>query len=79
MLWPCRYDWARTARLCAFNGMMGCLGHFYYGALDAHVQQHAPRTARAVLTKVAIDQLLFAPVCTAIFYAYKCAAERRPG
>jgi protein Mpv17 len=64
--------------MCAFNGMMGCLGHFYYGALDRGVLQHAPKSARSVVAKVAVDQLLFAPVCTAAFYAYKCAAEGRP-
>jgi hypothetical protein len=72
------HDWGRTARLCVFNGMMGCLGHVYYGALDRSVMAHAPKTVRAVAAKVAIDQLAFAPACTLLFYAYKCAVEGRP-
>lgn len=31
---PCSYDWARTARLAAFNAGMGVLGHEYYRVLD---------------------------------------------
>ena len=107
-----RYDWARTARMAAFNGcFMGPLGHVYYRALDgvsaalhavwmhscprlrirpAHslhdpacalqrVMPHASKTASAVVTKILIDQLIFAPICTSIFFAYKTAAESRFG
>ena len=30
-------------------------------------------------TQVVIDQLVFAPIATLFFYAYKCATEGRPG
>lgn len=73
-----RYDWQRTARLCLFNAGMGCLGHYYYGALDRTVGVAAPKSAPTVIAKVAIDQLLFSPVATLVFYAYKCIAEGRP-
>ena len=56
---------------------MGALGHFYYGALDRNVMAHAPTTPLGVASKVAIDQLLFSPLCTLVFYAYKCIAEAR--
>jgi protein Mpv17 len=73
-----RYDWQRTARLCLFNAGMGCLGHFYYGALDKRVGFAAPKSAPTVISKVAIDQLIFSPMCTLAFYAYKVTAEGRP-
>lgn len=57
---------------------MGCLGHFYYGALDRRVGVLAPTSAPTVAAKVAIDQLLFSPLCTLAFYAYKVTAEGRP-
>ena len=57
---------------------MGCLGHFYYGALDARVGLTAPTAPPTVATKVAIDQLIFSPICTLAFYAYKVTAEGRP-
>ncbi|KAG7668577.1 hypothetical protein Ndes2526B_g03803 [Nannochloris sp. 'desiccata'] len=73
-----RYDWQRTARLCLFNAGMGCLGHYYYGALDKRIGIAAPKSAGTVISKVAIDQLLFSPMCTLAFYAYKCTAEGKP-
>lgn len=73
-----RYDWARTFRLALFNGgFMAPLGHHYYGALDRKVFPLMPTSPKAVASKVAIDQLLFAPVCTVFFYAYKCFMEGR--
>lgn len=75
-----KYDWGRTARLALFNGaFMGPLGHFYYQLLDARVGAHAMKAPQTIAKKVAIDQLLFAPICTCIFYAYKCASEGRAG
>lgn len=73
-----RYDWVRTARLALFNGLfMGPLGHFYYQALDVHVGAHAMTAPSTIAKKLLIDQLAFAPICTCIFYGYKCAAEGR--
>ncbi len=39
LLLPCRYDWARTARLAVFNAGMGVLGHEYYQVLDGVSRQ----------------------------------------
>ena len=58
---------------------MGCLGHFYYGALDRKVGFAAPTSPPTVIKKVAIDQLIFSPLCTLLFYAYKCTSEGRAG
>ena len=73
------YDWPRTFRFCLFNGgFMAPLGHYYYNRLDRVVMPHAPTTMKAVASKIGIDQLIFAPICTAIFYAFKCVTENRP-
>lgn len=74
----CRYDWGRTLRLCGFNAGMGCVGHYYYGALDRRVVFAASTAPFTVATKVAFDQLVFSPICTLLFYAYKCLSEGRP-
>lgn len=76
-LW--RYDWARTARLAFFNGaFMGPLGHYYYGLLDENVLPDTPKSAAAITSKLFIDQMMWAPICTLIFYVYKCFLEGRP-
>jgi hypothetical protein len=43
------------------------------------VLPHASKSLAAVVSKVAIDQLVFAPVCTCIFYLWKAASEQRIG
>jgi hypothetical protein len=39
---------------------------------------HASKSPRAIATKLFIDQLVFAPICTAVFYSFKCLTEGRP-
>lgn len=74
----CRPDWGRTARLCAFNGAMGLFGHYYYAILDKTVVIGTAKSAITVLAKVGIDQFIFAPVCTMLFYLFKVSTEGRP-
>lgn len=75
-----RYDWKRTFRFVFFNAaFMAPLGHHYYAALDAIVMPHSSKSLAAVVSKVAIDQLVFAPVCTCIFYLWKAVSEKRFG
>eukprot|EP00889_Picochlorum_renovo_P005286 jgi/Picre1/32316/NNA_007662.t1 len=73
-----RPDWGRTARLCAFNGAMGLFGHYYYAILDKTVVIGTAKSAVTVLAKVGIDQFIFAPVCTMLFYLFKVSTEGRP-
>ncbi|PSC74754.1 Calmodulin [Micractinium conductrix] len=73
------YDFARTARMAFFNAGMGVLGHEYYQVLDGRVMPHASKSLRAVAMKIGIDQFMFAPVCTSVFYFYKVLMEGRPG
>ncbi len=42
------------------------------------VLPHASKSMSAIAAKVCIDQFLFAPVCTAVFYFFKCCTEGRP-
>lgn len=75
-----RNDWARTARFAVFAGAFGGpVGHYWYRFLDGRIMPHNPKSAQAVFSKVALDQLLFAPACTPVFYGYKVTAEGRPG
>ncbi|GAB4816532.1 hypothetical protein N2152v2_003578 [Parachlorella kessleri] len=61
-----------------FQGLLlGPLGHVYYTNLDAKVHPESAKAPTTVVTKMLIDQLIFAPLATLAFYAYKCAAERR--
>lgn len=82
-------DLARTARLCAFNGGMGLFGHFYFAALDKGVKVGAaassstgvlatPAHFLTSVSKTFIDQGIFAPLATMMFYLFKVSTEGRP-
>lgn len=73
-----RFDWGRTLRLCAFNGAMGVFGHYYYASLDRVVMFGTATSPKSIFAKVGIDQFIFAPVCTMLFYAFKVTTELRP-
>lgn len=61
-------DWARVARMASFGFLLhGPTGHYFYSALDRSVVGTTPIK---VATKVAIDQILWAPVFTSMFFAY---------
>lgn len=74
-----RFDWSRTARMAAFGVFIaGPVGHHWYRFLDTNIHATNPTTPRAIATKVGLDQLVFAPVSTFMFYAYLVSAEGRP-
>lgn len=52
--------------------LAGPMGHFWFLALDNMVKLHGPK---AVLCKVLIDQIAFAPFATALFFAVMKTAE----
>ena len=55
----------RCLRLSLYGLLIdGPIGHQWYKLLDKHVFPRAPTSLRAVLTKTAADQLLWAPVMT---------------
>lgn len=49
-----------------------------YRFLDSNIGVRNPTAPRVIATKVGLDQLLFTPLSTFMFYAYLCSAEGRP-
>lgn len=69
-------DLARLARMASFGFLIhGPTGHYFYSALDRLIVGTSPIK---VASKVAIDQVLWAPIFTAIFFSYLGFAERKP-
>uniref|UniRef100_A0A7S1XB96 Peroxisomal membrane protein MPV17 n=1 Tax=Compsopogon caeruleus TaxID=31354 RepID=A0A7S1XB96_9RHOD len=63
------WDSWRTAKLALFGlALHGPIGHYWYGFLDRTVMTAAPTSAAAVASKTAIDQILWAPIFTSIFF-----------
>lgn len=68
-------DRARLARMASFGFLIhGPLGHHWYGALDRTIVGTTPIK---VAVKVAVDQVLWAPVFTALFFSYLGLAEKK--
>lgn len=64
-----QWDAKRTAKMGAFGlALHGPIGHYWYGFLDRTIMVAAPTSAAAVATKTAIDQILWAPVFTSMFF-----------
>lgn len=55
-----------------FRCSHGPSGHYFYGFLDSAI---AGKGVAQVVSKVAIDQVLWAPIFTAVFFAYLGATE----
>lgn len=61
-------DLARLLRLASFGLCVhGPVGHFFYGFLDSKFPK---KDAATVALKVAIDQILWAPIFTVIFFSW---------
>ena len=70
------FDIFRFARMSLYGVLIdGPLGHFFYKFLDTNVCPDDPKGTRAVLTKTAIDQLIWAPVMTCVFLAFLTILE----
>lgn len=68
-------DTWRLARMASFGFLIhGPTGHFFYAALDRAIVGTAPLK---VASKVAIDQLCWAPIFTALFFGYLGVAEKK--
>lgn len=66
-------NWARAARMASFGFLIhGPTGHYFYSFLDRFI---VGKTPLKVASKVAFDQIIWAPVFTAIFFAYLGFAE----
>lgn len=67
------YDFVRTLRLASFGVLLHATsGHYFYGFLD---DKFPGTEGTTVATKVAIDQILWAPVFTMMFFAYNSLLE----
>ena len=65
------YDYARTARMCAFGLCAGPLCHYWYIQLDRLVMGEG---MKVVMKKIACDQSICSPVLIIIFYLGKLIA-----
>lgn len=73
------FDAARNLRLASFGLVFGGpAGHVWHRFLDARCFPAAPHSATAVASKLVLDQLLFAPVATALLFAFLKIAEGTP-
>lgn len=73
------FDMFRFLRMSLYGVLIdGPLGHYFYRFLDTKVYPEDPKGARAVLTKTAIDQLIWAPVMTCVFLAFLTTLEGHP-
>lgn len=59
----------RCARLSLYGLLLdGPVGHLWYQVLDRHVYPENPTSTRAVLIKTALDQLVWGPLMTLVFF-----------
>ena len=81
------FDVARNLRLATFGLVFGGpAGHLWHRALDSvfavadggRGRAVGKTNARAVLSKLACDQLLFAPLATALLFVFLKVAEGNP-
>lgn len=74
-----KYDVLRTLRLTSFGVLMdGPIGHCWYLFLDKNVFPQAPKTTKAIITKTALDQLIWAPFFSCVFFAFNQLLQGHP-
>lgn len=68
-------DKGRLARMASFGFLFhGPSGHYFYNFLDRFIPGKSPVN---IVSKIAVDQLLWAPVFTACFFVYLGVTERK--
>ncbi|CAK0787533.1 hypothetical protein CVIRNUC_010753 [Coccomyxa viridis] len=74
-----RYDYARTMRMSGFGLLFAgpIQGHYWFRYLDKKIFPHSPKSAQAVASKIAVDQLVSAPLGTAVFFTSMKILEKR--
>lgn len=71
-----QYDVYRALRLIFFQAAIGTpVGHLWYNLLDQVIVSEGGAVAYAVVSKVALDQLVLSPIMLAVFLIYMKAAE----
>lgn len=70
------FDIYRCLRLSLYGFLIdGPIGHYFYQFLDKNICSDDPKSTRAVVTKTAIDQLIWAPAMTVVFLAFLTTLE----
>ncbi|XP_018026775.1 mpv17-like protein 2 [Hyalella azteca] len=59
------YDVVRTVNMTASGASVGMLCHYWYQFLDRALPG---RSLRVIMKKLAVDQILFSPVCLCVFF-----------
>lgn len=73
------YDPMRTARLTLFGIVMdGPVGHWWYMLLDKHVMPDDPKSVKAIISKMVLDQLIWAPMFSCVFFTFVRTLEGHP-
>lgn len=73
------YNLLRTLRMTLFGILMdGPVGHLWYTTLDKNVFPKAPKSNKAVVSKMLLDQVAWAPFFSCVFFAFMCCLEGRP-
>lgn len=73
------YSAARTMRLVMFGVLMdGPCGHMWYTTLDKNIFPKEPTSTKAIITKTAMDQLIWGPFFCCVFFAFIRTLEGHP-
>jgi hypothetical protein len=73
------FDYFRFLRMSLYGLLVdGPVGHYFYQFLDTKIYPEDPKGTRAVLTKTAIDQMIWAPVMTVVFLVFLTTLEGHP-
>eukprot|EP00210_Caulerpa_lentillifera_P008644 g8244.t1 len=74
-----KYDVLRTLRLTLFGILMdGPIGHCWYLFLDKNVFPETPTVPKAIVVKTALDQLVWAPFFSCVFFAFNQLLQGHP-
>lgn len=73
------YNVYRTMRLTLFGILMdGPIGHCWYSLLDKNVFPEDPKAAKSIVAKTALDQLIWAPFFSCVFFSFVRTLEGHP-
>ena len=53
-------------------------GHVWYSLLDKNVNPKNPKSNGTVVVKMLLDQLVWAPAFSCVFFAFMCCLEVEP-
>jgi len=73
------YDVYRTLRMTFFGILMdGPIGHCWYLTLDRNVMPETPTVPKAVIIKTLLDQLVWAPFFSCVFFTFNQTLQGHP-